>query len=187
MHATLLLIDFQRAFLAPDWGARNNPHAEAQARQLLTQWRETNGPIAHVRHVGQSADSLFKAGTEAIEFLGGLEPHGNEPVFTKSVNSGFIGTELETHLRNTHTTDLVICGLTTPHCVSTTTRMAANLGFTVTLAHDACAAFETNAAMDWMENAAALDAETVHRTAVAHLHGEFATARSTQDILKGAS
>ena len=38
--------------------------------------------------------------------------------------------------------------------------MAANLGFGVHLAHDACAAFAVNADMGWLPGAPALDAET---------------------------
>ena len=47
---------------------------------------------------------------------------------TKGVNSAFIGTQLEEILKESEVRTLVIAGLTTDHCVSTTTRMAANLG-----------------------------------------------------------
>jgi len=61
--------------------------------------------------------------------------------------------------------------------------MAANLGFRVTLAHDACAAFETNSDTHF-DGGPAYTADTVHRTAISHLHGEFAMARSTLSILQ---
>ncbi|WP_284164198.1 cysteine hydrolase family protein [Frigidibacter sp. SD6-1] len=181
-HA-LLLVDFQRAFLDPFWGARNNPDAEARAVDLLAHWRARGWPVIHVRHEGASPESLFRPGSEAVSFLPGLEPLPGEMTFTKSVNSAFIGTGLEAHLRAKGIRDLVLCGLTTPHCVSTSARMAANLGFGVTLAHDACAAFAATANMGWAAGLPQADAETAHIHAVAHLHGEFVTAQASRDII----
>ena len=64
-------------------------------------------------------------------------------MFQKNVNSAFIGTGLENfHLKKQNYTSLVIVGLTTPHCVSTTTRMAGNLGFQSFVVSDATAAFD---------------------------------------------
>ena len=181
MASALILIDIQTGFDAPVWGARNNPRAEANAARLLAEWRKWAAPVCHIRHMSTAPGSpLTGAGTM---FKPVVAPRDAEPVFDKSVNSAFIGTELEDHLTQSSVGDLVICGLTTPHCVSTTTRMAANLGFNVRLAHDACAAFASNAATDWAPGLAALDPQDIHNTAISHLHGEFCTALSTDAIL----
>ena len=176
----LVLIDIQRGFDAPVWGARNNPHAEDNAAMLLAAWRAAKRPLVHIQHLSVQAGSPL--GGDGAAFKPQVAPRAGEVIFEKSVNSAFIGTGLEDHLRRGGIDALTICGLTTPHCVSTTTRMAANLGFRVTLAHDACAAFASNADASW--GGAPMEAQAIHDSAVSHLHGEFCTARATADILR---
>lgn len=179
----LLLIDFQTGFDAPRLGARNNPGAEAAAGRLLAHARAAGRPVFHVRHLSLEPGSPLTAARGGIDFKPEAAPLPGEPVIEKSVNSAFIGTDLEARLRAEGVTRLVIAGLTTPHCVSTSARMAANLGFAVTLAHDACAAFAINADMSWLPGAEPMDAETAHRTALGHLHGEFAEVAPVADII----
>jgi nicotinamidase-related amidase len=168
----LILIDIQTGFDAPQWGQRNNPGAEVAAGILLETWRHRGAPVFHIRHVSVEPGSpLVGPGTE---FKPEVAPLPGEPVLEKHVNSAFIGTDLQARLQDAGIEEVAICGLTTPHCVSTTTRMAANLGFRVSLAHDACAAFTSNADTSWQADAATPDPETIHRAALSHLHGEFA-------------
>ncbi|QYX58555.1 cysteine hydrolase [Roseovarius sp. SCSIO 43702] len=183
MAGALILVDIQKGFDSPVWGARNNPGAEANAGRLLAAWREAGKPICHIRHVSPEPGSPLGPGGDGTEFKAEVAPRDGEPVFEKNVNSAFIGTGLGEHLHALDETRVTICGLTTPHCVSTTARMAANLGFHVTLAHDACAAFAANARTDWAGDVPALSPEAVHHAAVSILHGEFARALSTDMIV----
>ena len=73
---------------------------------------------------------------ETVNFKEEVQPLPGEVVIQKFVNSAFIGTNLEEQLED-KCNAVVVVGLTTNHCVETTTRMAGNLGFTTYLVSDA--------------------------------------------------
>lgn len=181
----LLLIDIQQAFDDPYWGARNNPRAEENAGRLLAHWRSAGAPVFHVRHLSVEPDSPLNPARGRTGFHPAVAPAEGEPVYDKQVNSAFIGTTLEADLRAAGIERLVICGLTTPHCVSTSVRMAANLGFGVELVHDACAAFTRNVDTSWRDGGKA-DAKFIHQAALDQLHGEFAQVLGVEDVLEAA-
>jgi len=93
------------------------------------------------------------------------------------VNSAFIGTDLKERLDADGIRTVVIVGLTTDHCVSTTVRMAGNLGFDVFVVSDATATFNKKGfgGQDF-------PAELIHDTALASLDGEFATVVTTRSL-----
>jgi len=93
------------------------------------------------------------------------------------VNSAFIGTDLQDRLEQANITTLVIAGLTTDHCISTTVRMAGNLGYETFLVEDATATFNKKG-IDGKN----YPAELIHETALASLNEEFATIVSTHFI-----
>ena len=160
----------------PRLGRRNNPGAEENVAALLAAWRRAGLPLFHVRHLSKEPGSPLVG--EGAEFRPAARPLPGEPVIEKDVNSAFIGTDLEARLREGGVGRLVLAGLTTDHCVSTTARMAANLGFGVRLVSDATAAFD-RVGPDGRLHAA----EDVHERALVHLHGEFAEISTTDEVL----
>lgn len=175
----LLVIDVQKGLDEPRLGRRNNPAAEANMAALLAAWRKCGMPVVHVHHDSVEPNSPLRPGLPGNEVKDEVRPLPGEAQFRKSVNSAFIGTGLEAYLKDNGLTSLVVVGLTTEHCVSTSVRMAANLGFDVTLVDDATAAFEHRG-----RDGEVHSADAVHRVNVASLDGEFCAVRTTVELLQ---
>jgi len=192
-HIALLVIDNQQGFSHPThWGpARSNPAYEENIKQLLKAFRAKQNPsplIIHVFHSSLDPTSQLHSTSPGINCYQFAAPEPNEPVIWKSVNSAFIGTNLEHLLREKEVWKLYIAGLSTDHCVSTTTRMAGNLHVTdhevdekvvkgeVVLIGDATAA--------WKKPQGQFDAEVVHAVHVESLR-EFAQIATTKEVIEG--
>ena len=176
----LLLLDVQQGFDAPTWGRRNNPEMEDHLAELLDAWRSTHRPVIHLKHMSTDPNSPLRPDQPGNEFKLETAPAPGERVIEKRVHSGFIGTTLEAELRATGYDTLVIVGLTTNHCVSTTARMAANLGFDAWVVSDATATFDRLG-----PDGIRYPAELVHAMALSDLHREFATIIDTDSVLSG--
>ena len=177
-NTALIIIDVQDGFSDPTWGNRNNPHAEANIAKLLALWREKKRPIYHIQHMSTHPDSPLRPNQAGNTIQRIVAPQGDEPVIQKAVNSAFIGTDLENRLRKNAIHSVVIVGLTTNHCVETTTRMAGNLGFNTFIVADATATFDR---MGY--DGILYPAETIHAISLANLNDEFATIVTTDDLL----
>ncbi len=178
-NTALLLIDVQKGFDDPVWGHRNNPEAEKNIASLLHAWRQTERPVIHIQHCSRNPRSVLHASSPGNEIKDLVRPQGEEPVLQKQVNSAFIGTDLEERLRRDGITMLVITGLTTNHCVETTTRMAGNLDFDAYFVSDATATFDRTGPDGVLHTA-----EEIQAITLTNLHQEFATIVTTDDVLR---
>jgi nicotinamidase-related amidase len=177
-HAVLLIIDVQNGFDESSyWGPRNNPDAEQNIAKLLEAFRAAGRPVIFIQHVSQTPNSPLRPGQPGNEIKSVVAPKG-ERVFQKTVHSAFINTPLERTLRGAAQDTLVICGFTTDHCVSTTTRMAGDMGFTAYIVDDACACHDRHS-----HDGRTIPAQQVHEAELAALHNEFGTVVTTQTVL----
>ncbi|EST10233.1 cysteine hydrolase family protein [Sporolactobacillus laevolacticus] len=174
-NTALIIIDVQKGFDDERWGRRNN---QENIERLLNRWRETDRPVIHIQHISKKPGHPLRNENIGSEFKEFIEPLDHEPVFQKHVNSAFIGTNLEHYLRENDYQTVVIVGLTTDQCVSTTTRMAGNLGFKIYVVSDATATFERTG-----YNGKYYSAEDIHEFALVSLHEMFATVVQTEDLL----
>ena len=175
----LLVIDVQKGFDDPSYGKRNTSNAEANIALLLSLWRKHRLPIIHIRHCSTEPNSPLRPELPGNEFKEEAQPLPGEKQFSKSVNSAFIGTDLEKYLYEQGILSLVIVGLTTDHCVSTSTRMASNLGFNVTLISDATATYDRQG-----HDGILYSADDIHKINLVSLNGEFCIVRSSGEVLQ---
>lgn len=177
-HVPLIVIDVQNAFEDAIWGKRNNPFAERNIEKLIDYWNLNQMLVIYVKHLSKNKESLFYYKNETSEFKEMINPLPKDIIIKKSVNSAFIGTNLEEILRKNNCPNIVITGLTTNHCVETTTRMAGNLGFYPYLVSDATATFDRQSI-----NGETLNAEKIHEMTLTNLHEEFAIIKKTEEIV----
>jgi nicotinamidase-related amidase len=131
-----------------------------------------------VRHDSVQPGSPLTLGLPGNALRKGFEPQGDESLVTKSVNAAFIGTDLDLRLRRQGVDQVVLFGLTTDMCVSTTARVAANLGYRTIVVGDATACFDL---VD--TDGRAISAAELHRAHLATLHAEFATVATTTAVV----
>lgn len=179
-NIALILVDIQKGFddLGYWGGQRNNPDAEINCQKLLHYWREHHLPLFHIQHCSVNPNSKLAAENPGNQIKDIVAPAINEPVIKKTVNSAFIGTDLKEQLDTQKIDTVVIIGLTTDHCVSTTTRMASNYGYKTYIISDATATFSKTGI-----NNEFYDAQTMHLAALAQLKDEFATVINAEAII----
>jgi nicotinamidase-related amidase len=177
---TLLVIDIQRDYFPGGAYPLVEPEAAAEAaRQVLDSFRETGDPVIHMKHVWDAPDAVFmRPGTEGIEIHSLVEPAEGELVLEKTSPNSFVETPLESELRERDPDQLVVAGMMSSMCVDATVRAAADLGFSPTVVHDACAA------PDLQFNGVDVPGAAVHAAFMAALADGYAQVTSATELLE---
>jgi nicotinamidase-related amidase len=176
----LIVIDVQNGIdEAAHWGGnRNNPNAEENIVLLLRAWQEKALPIVIVQHCSVSPTSPFRPGYTGNDLKDMIKPFASENIYRKSTANAFIGTGLQQTLEAQGIKELVITGFVTNNSVEATARMAGDLGFKTTVVSDATAAFDKMAI-----GGTKYTSHQVHTLSLSNLQGEYASIRTTADVL----
>lgn len=180
MTTALLVIDVQMALAAEDAAGaeRSCPEAETNIASLLERFRNSGQPVIHIHHHGTDANDPFHPDAPGSAVQPVAAPAGEEPVIIKTGSSGFMGTSLNQVLQDAGVGQVVLCGATANHCVESTTRSAADLGFDPIYAADAVWTYGLTG-----PDGATHSAEQVHSVSMATLDGEIARVMPTREIL----
>ncbi|SUB01302.1 Isochorismatase family protein yecD [Pannonibacter phragmitetus] len=181
-RTVLLPVDMQAAFDGAPWPPRWNADIDRNGLALLGLWRRLGLPIIHVRHDSAEPGSTLRPGLPGNQFRPGFAPKDGEQLVVKSVNSAFIGTDLDLRLRRLGAEDVVVFGISTDMCVSTTIRTGANFGWRMTLVEDACDCFDLPGG-----DGTVIPARTVHDVHRATLGFEFCKVVKTAELVGSAS
>ncbi len=105
-------------------------------------------------------------GSWNAQVLDAIKPLDDEIVFSKTSSSVFISTNIHYILGNLGVKFLIISGMLTDQCISSTVRDACDLGYMVTLIPDACATYTRER----------------HETSISHIGG-YCRQRSTEEFV----
>ena len=141
MKTALLVIDIQKDYFPGGKMELVNPlEAAKKAYMLLQCFREHGGQHVHIQHIALKPDaSFFVRGSEGSDIHDSAAHFEGEPIVYKHYPNSFRETDLLDLLKGWGIGRVVISGMMTHMCVDATARAAADLGFQVWVAEDACA------------------------------------------------
>lgn len=176
-RTALLVIDMQEEMATRTRSGRDraNPQAEAHIAGLLALFRARGLPVVHVHHDEPGSPVAFGQPGGAV--MDCARPAPGEPVFVKSASSAFAGTGLDAWFRRQGIGRIVLVGAVAAFCVTTSTRVASDLGFRMILPGDALVGFDIPA-----HDGGRIDAATVLRVTLSLLGADFARLVTTADV-----
>lgn len=179
----LILVDIQNDYFENgNWPVAKMAAASANAARLLEHARKSGQVVVHVHHEIPSDNApFFRPGTDGARIHSSVAPQQNEAVILKHHPNSFRETGLLALLRDKKIRNVTVCGAMSQMCIDATARAAADFGFDVTVAEDACGAKEVSF------GSMQVGAEQVHATIMGALDGTYARVMKTDAYLAGSA
>ncbi|MGE3066072.1 MAG: cysteine hydrolase family protein [Hyphomicrobiaceae bacterium] len=175
-QSTLVIIDAQNEYLDGKLALPGvKPAVDALAR-LLANARAAGAPVVHVQHKGR-AGGLFDIEGRGGAIIDAVKPAAGELSVLKPLPNAFAQTDLDAKLKAAGRSAVVFAGFMTHMCVSSTARAALDLGYKAVVAADAAATRDLPDPMGGV-----IDAERLHRAALAELADRFAIVATVDRI-----
>jgi nicotinamidase-related amidase len=174
---TVLLIDWQEEYRSGELVLHDVEKAIGRAAQTLARAREAGARVVHVAHRGAPGEMFDRAAPRGA-FVADLTPLPGEAVIEKTAPSAFTSTDLAEVLDAGGRRPLVVMGAMTHMCVSSTVRVAAELGYDSCLVADACATRDLP-----LPTGDVVPADQVHAANLAALGDRFARVVTAAELL----
>lgn len=152
--------------------------ALANAARIIAAARASGDLLVHVRHEMASPDApVFTPGSDGVQIIPAVAPAPGETVIVKNYPNSFRGTALQQTLQQQGITQLVVIGAMSHMCIEATSRAGADLGYAVSVIHDACAT------KDLAFEGTQVPAAQVHAASMAALAFSYASLHSSEAYL----
>ena len=112
-------------------------------KSLIKKARSLNVPVIWIRNNGDLGEP-DEHGTNGWEINPILEPKKGDIVIDKHNPDSFKDTDLKSILNRKNITDLIIAGMQTEICISSTVKRAVELGYNVTVVEDGHSTFDSD-------------------------------------------
>ncbi|MFK7608189.1 MULTISPECIES: cysteine hydrolase family protein [unclassified Pseudomonas] len=179
MKQGLVVVDLQNEYLPTGKLPLSGIEAAvANARRVVDHARNTGIPVFHIRHESDNADApIFVKGSEGAQIQPAVGPEDEEPVIVKKHINAFRDTDLKKQLDAFDVQAIVVIGAMSHMCIDAVVRAAADMGYPVTVLHDACAT------LDLTFNGVNVPAAHVHAAMMAAFEFGYGTVKSVDDYL----
>lgn len=180
MNTALLSIENQNDYL-PNGRIplTNSQEACAKTHEIIKAFRAKKMPVIHVQHISTQPDAAYLLPcTKGADFYQTVQPVKGETIIKKHYPNSFKDTQLLNHLIKNQINHLLVCGMITHLAIDATVRAAHDLGFSVTVLEDACAA------QDLAFNQHTIAARDVHHAFMAALQSSYAAVLTTTAYLE---
>ncbi|MDP9784937.1 cysteine hydrolase family protein [Pseudomonas fluorescens] len=175
----LIVVDIQNDYFPQGkWPLVGADAAADNAAKLIEAFRQAGDQVVFIRHEFTSDEApFFTPGSEGAQLHSKVLSRPDEPVVLKHFVNSFRETELQALLDHHGIEQLVVVGSMSHMCVDGVVRAAADLGYGVTVIHDACAT------LDLEFNGVVVPAAQVHAAFMAALGFAYASVVSTEQFL----
>ncbi|MDR9836743.1 cysteine hydrolase family protein [Herbaspirillum huttiense] len=175
----LIVVDLQNEYLPTGKLPLSGIEAaSANAAKVITDARAKGVPVFHIRHEFANNEApVFVPGTDGVEIQPAVAPVGDEPVIVKNYINSFRETDLKRQLDANGVGEVVVVGAMSHMCVDAVVRAAADMGYPVTVLHDACAT------LDLEFNGVTVPAAQVHAAMMAAFAFGYGTVKSSSEYL----
>jgi nicotinamidase-related amidase len=175
----IIVVDLQKDYLSSgSFALTGIDAAAANAARIVEAGRGKGDRIIHVHHIAKEASSpLFAPGTDGIQPIPAVAPREDDTVIIKNYPNSFRETVLHQTLRDGGIEDVVVVGAMSDVCIDATARAAADLGYNLTVVHDACAT------RDKAFGGSLVPAAQVHATIMSALEFGYGKVTTTAEVL----
>ena len=165
--------DFRGQMVIPD-----GDKVLKNSQKLVSYAHQKGMPVYFVRHIAPKDSPLFAEGSVYAKFHQDLQPSARDAIITKATPSSFVGTDLDAQLKKKGIKKVIVIGLMTHMCISSTARDAVPLGYNVIIPEDATATRDLDDGQGGV-----VDHKALQRAALAGVADVVAEIMTTKDVM----